>query len=428
MIDFELTDEQKEIKALIKEFCEREVDLKEMQRLVDANSKAKTVQELRDNQPKELLKKLNDVGLRQFCVPTEYGGGGFGYCGSVTRAIAAEELGYYMGMGARELTLTWMDCCERSSDIVPREQKDWFFSQIMKNPTMTTAVTGSEPSGITDTMLPYEEPERGYPILVLAHRDGDEWVINGDKAFSSGGGTAELLRAMTRTSKTGTLDQALDTFWVPKDTPGMSYAVNRMLAGDIAGNVQVSYDNVRVPESHRIEPRGWRTLEHFLAAKVMTNIDQLGYACRVYEQVLNYAKERVAGGVPIIQHSAIAAGLGEVLLHLHAWRAFAYRICWENDQREKAGKPLIGSFECGVDYWGKKTGLLLCKVGLGVYGGMAGSVDLMLEGFVRMHYTFPHGSEPMSMVKYSMANNDHILSCMAPRRTEGEKVVSAVGK
>lgn len=126
MIDFELTEEQKQFKTLIKEFSEREIDFKQLQQLADQASKARKVKELRAIYPKELMKKFHAVGLRQLCVPTEYGGGGFGRCGSLTLAIVSEELGYYMGIGSRLLTVPNMTLCDMSSDEVTREEKDWF--------------------------------------------------------------------------------------------------------------------------------------------------------------------------------------------------------------------------------------------------------------------------------------------------------------
>ena len=124
MIDFELTEEQLQVKALIKEFCEREVDYKELQRIADQCRLARTLEEVRALFPNELMKKANDVGLRQFCVPEKYGGGGFGTCAAVTRNIACEELGYRMGIGARLLCVPWMILCEMSHPYHTEQEQD----------------------------------------------------------------------------------------------------------------------------------------------------------------------------------------------------------------------------------------------------------------------------------------------------------------
>lgn len=408
MIDFELSEEQLQIKALIKDFCEREVDFKELQRLADESGRARNVQELRALYPKDLMRKLHSVGLRQLCVPTEYGGGGFGQCASVTRAVAAEHLGYYMGIGSRLLTVPFF---QMSAMEGTQEQRDWFFTQYMKDPTMAVAASASEPSGMTDLLLPYEEP--GYPLKVFAHRDGDDWIINGDKSFCSGGGAADLIRVSARTDKVAPLSRARLSFWVRKDSPGMSYTVNRLLAGEIGGNVQVNYDNVRVPDSHRVGEVNSPPGKASGGSKIMVFIDWLGHCQRIYEQVVNYAKERKGGGVPIIQHSSIAAMLGEIALNINATRAYAYQVCWENDQREKAGKVLVSWDKSGVGYWVRKTSALLCEAGFEIYAGMGGSLDLEFEGLVRRTYTWPQGNKTIHATKYSMLNNSHILACQA---------------
>jgi len=410
VVDFELTEEQKQIKALIKEFCEREVDFKELQWIADQCRLARTVEEVRALFPKELMKKTHEVGLHQFCVPEKYGGGGFGRYASVTRAIACEELGYYMGIGARLLCVPWMILCEMSYPYHTEEQQDWFFTQFMNDPTMCVSDTQSEPEG--SSMGLYEGIGEGYPLKTFAYRDGDEWVINGGKMFSSGGGNSALLRCSCRTDKTAPVGRAKVNIFVPKDTPGMSYSVNRLLMGECAGNCQISYDNVRVPVSHQAEAVGMPNSNMaFLAAKTMVFMDWLGHIRRVYEQIVDYAKQRMGGGVPIIQHSSIAAMLGDVALHIDATRDFAYRVCWENDQREKAGKPLIGYMENGVSYWVGKTSLLCCEVGHEVYAGLGGSVDLDLEGLVRRTFTWPQKNKTIHAIKYSMQHNNHIMAC-----------------
>ncbi len=420
MIDFELTEEQKQLKALVKEFCEREVDFKELQRLADQAGLARTVEEIRANFPWGLLRKLHEVGLRQFCIPEKYGGGGYGTCSSVTRAIVAEELGYYMGVGSRILTVPWFGHCSQSAHT--EEQSDWFFTRYMENPNMTVSASTSEPSGQIDVALPYEEIGEGYPRKVSAYRDGDEWVINGDKMFSSNGCVADLHSCSCRIDKTAPLALSSTNFWVPKDSPGITYTVNRLLMGEIGGNCQISYDNVRVPDSHRSGPLPGesRPTEETrgitaMAAKTLIFIDWLGHIRRVYEQIVDYAKERMGGGVPIIQHSSIAALLGDVALHLDATRALVYRVSWENDQLEKAGKPTISYESNGVNVWVRKTSLLCCEVGHEVYAGLGGSVDLDLEGLVRRTFTWPQGNKTIHKIKYSMLNNNHIMACQAPQ-------------
>jgi len=184
MIGFELTEEQKQIKALIKEFAEREIDINHVTELAHQAGRARTVKELRDNMPWDLVKKLHDVGLRPLCVPEKYGGGGVAVGGHVTRAIAMEQAGYYMEVAARLLDLQWFSQMGMAGRHTTEEQKDWFYTQYMADPMMMISGAASEPAGLTDIALPYEpEDNPGAIGKVFAHKEGKEWVINGDKMF-----------------------------------------------------------------------------------------------------------------------------------------------------------------------------------------------------------------------------------------------------
>ena len=85
---FSLSEEQEQIKALVRQFCKREVDPKRMEEITAKSVAARTVEELRAVFPYDLLEKLHKVGLSQLCVPVEYGGGGVTHGGYLTRAVA----------------------------------------------------------------------------------------------------------------------------------------------------------------------------------------------------------------------------------------------------------------------------------------------------------------------------------------------------
>ncbi len=199
--------------------------------------------------------------------------------------------------------------------------------------------TVSDPQGGTDPHLPYDEPGVALPSI-FAYKDGDEWVINGDKMFCSGGAVADIITVAARTDKNGPVTESTTAFLVPTNTPGISQILNRFSAVELCGNAQTYFDNVRVPESAVIGQvsKGYYTMiESAMMYKWMMLAPFLGEIQRVYDDVETYAKERVQGGKPIIQHSHVAAMLGEAAAHIEALRAFTYRTAWETDQWEKNG-------------------------------------------------------------------------------------------
>jgi len=406
-VDFDITEEQKQIKVLIRQFCEREVDSKEMWELANKATTAKNVEELRSIQPLHLIEKLHDVGLRQLGVPVKYEGTAPEQGCVVTQALALEEAGYIGGPVTELLSMTWIICNCVAFASITEEQREWFFSQFMGNHTMRMSVTASEPSGSTDFVLPYDEP--GVAMKTTAYKDGNEWVINGDKFMSIGGGVADLLMCQARTDKEGPISKSMSIFWVPKDTPGISMTLNNLIIVPPVGNVQVCYDNVRVPESCLMGEvnNGFDITRSFFATKLLVQVAVLGYMQRLYEDVRDYAKQRIQGGRPIIEHSSVAAMLGEAAINIEAARAFIYRAAWESDQWRDKGEPINLFWNDGTYYLMKKTCWRLCELAIDVYGGVGVSVDMPLVDFLRRIFLgFPGDSTPsMNAIKCSMEYN-----------------------
>jgi alkylation response protein AidB-like acyl-CoA dehydrogenase len=409
-MDFELTEEQKQIKELVKDFCEREIDPKRIKEIEEKVYSAKTCDEVRAVFPRDLLEKLNDVGLRQLAVPARYGGTAPEYGGNITRAIAAEEMAYWSGGAAVLLATPYMICsATTNSSYVTEEQKEQFFSEFLENPRLWLAGTVSAPSGGTDPHLPYDEPGAAMQDI-FAYKDGDGWVINGDKMFCSGGAVADIIGVLCRTDKNGPISESATHFILPTNTPGVSQILNRFSGVELCANAQTYFDNVRVPESAIIGQvnKGYYTMvEGGMTYKWMMLIGFLGEIRRTYDDVVEYAKERVQGGKPLIQHSHIAVMLGEAAANVEALRAFTYRTAWETDRMEKSGQRPNVFWSMGYLYLFKKIGWRLCEIANEIYGGVGKSVDMPLEWFARRVFTWQAAGTPtgINAIKCSRAYN-----------------------
>ena len=116
-MDFTLSEEQKQIKALVKDFCEREVDQKRMLQILRKNDAAKTIEDIRANYPWDLEEKAHKAGLQTIGVPAKYGGPGPDTDIAMTMAIAREQAGYSGGLAAWFLIgpgsgfwMLWLGC------------------------------------------------------------------------------------------------------------------------------------------------------------------------------------------------------------------------------------------------------------------------------------------------------------------------------
>ena len=388
-MDFSLSEEQKQIMALVKQFCQREVDHKRLEEIATKTFEARTVEECKAVYPYDLLEKLHNIGLRQLQIPVKYGGTAPETDVNLTLTMAAEEVGYWGGRIVDPLMIPWLFLRAIATNrYVTEKQREWIFSKFITNPRLIVATSVGEPAGGTDIHLPYDEG--GSSILqVTAHKDGDEWVINGDKTFCSNGGTADFIMVAARTDKEAPVSKAMTFFWIPTDSPGITLTPNRMLTLEFGGNCQTHYDNVRVPESNLIGEvnKGFSIIESFFQAHLPGVSGSVGLMQRIYEQMREYARQRIVGGKPLIQHTSAAAKLGELAVNLEALRALLYRGAWEIDQMEKTGGRALGEsnwfwFTAGYALF-KRTSWRFCELATDIYGGMSASVDLPLSGFLK---------------------------------------------
>ncbi|OPY66975.1 MAG: Acyl-CoA dehydrogenase [Syntrophorhabdus sp. PtaU1.Bin050] len=390
-MDFALNDEQRSLVALMKEFCLREVDRKEMDRRADIPIPPNaTKEDLMNRMPWDLIGKAHDVGLRQLAVPTEYGGGGYNHTGGwVTLTAMAEAAGYYGGYTfARLMTLPWNHCVRLYT--APKNIQDVFFNNFMNNKRTLTAASHSEPDAGSDMLVPYDDPSVG---KVIAKQDGDYWIINGDKMFCSGGGVADYITVTVRTDPTGPTKQSMTQFLVDTSAPGWSVSrVNDFSGNEIVSNVQMHFENVRVHKSMMItELNGaYKSLGSGIASKTIHFTASLGECQKVWEDIRDYAKMRIQGGKPIVQHPNIGALVAEGDLRLRADRNLIYRFAWECDQ-EGPGALVDPLGFWYINYFHKETALRLIAIGFEVYAGLAATKELGFERFVRCHQSFLHG-------------------------------------
>jgi alkylation response protein AidB-like acyl-CoA dehydrogenase len=181
------------------------------------------------------------------------------------------------------------------------------------------------------------------------------------------------------------------------------------------GNVQTNYDNVRVPEEHVIGKvnEGLEVARGVFETKWIHWASFLGAMQRLYDHMRDYAKQRVQGGKPIIQHPNVAYVLGEAAVDIEALRALIYKTARITDGYHDAGKRVDDLFWCEAVYnlW-KRSGWRLCEIATDIYGGLSGSADMPLEAYVRCLVSLRAGGATtmINAIKCSMEYNKHPLA------------------
>jgi alkylation response protein AidB-like acyl-CoA dehydrogenase len=314
VIDFTLSDEQREIQALAHEFAADEI------RPVAAEL------DEREEFPWELVKKAGELGLTTFAFPEDVGG--LGITDELTNCIITEELAWGCAGVATVLGGTHLASIPillAGSD----EQKQRLLKPIVQRNglcamALTEAGAGSDVAAMSTT----------------ARREGDHYVLNGAKRFITNGGIADLY-VIFATVDRNLGHRGVTAFIVPGDAPGVAGGKKEKKLGIRCSHTgEVLLDNVRVPVADRLgeEGSGFKLAMTMLdRSRPMVAAIALGIARAGYEYARDYAKERVQFGKPIGANQGIQFMLADMATKVQAARL----MTWWSARVTETGRPYL---------------------------------------------------------------------------------------
>jgi alkylation response protein AidB-like acyl-CoA dehydrogenase len=328
-MNLELSDEQREIRRLVRDFAEGEV-----KPVAEELDRTKSF-------PYEIVQKLGKLGLMGIPHPQEYGGGG---ADNLSYALAIEELARVdssvgITVAAHTSLGTWPIVAFGSEE----QKQEWL-------PKLTT---GEQLAAFGLT-----EPEAGSDAgntRTRAKLEDGEWVVDGAKQFITNAGT-DMTGLVTITARTG--DDEISNIIVPNGTPGYEIGeAYRKMGWNASDTRPLSFDGCRVPEANLLGQRGQgfrQFLQTLDGGRIGVAAMGLGLAQGALDEALAYAKERIAFGQPISKYQAIQAKLADMSTEVEAARLLTYKAALEKD----AGQP----FGLTAAQAKLKTGRLAVKV------------------------------------------------------------------
>ncbi|MFQ5913740.1 MAG: acyl-CoA dehydrogenase family protein [Nitrospinota bacterium] len=373
---FQLTETQRSIQELVRDFVRREVApvARERDRIADPV----------EAYPWDLVRKASRLGLRTLALPESLGGGGGDF---LTLLIVSEELAYG-DLGLAESFDTTLSWSQVMSKLMNDEQRSRFVPAFLEDDTFMLAQGLTEPDAGSDNLLPNEDPKAG--VLTVARRHGEEWVINGRKHFIANGNTAKLVFVTARTDPARSVIDGCTLFAIPTGTPGfIPGRVEDKIGQRLANNAELIFQDCRVPDANRIGEvnRGLRLLGQVSHANVLkTAATALGLARAAYDAALDYARQRVQGSRPIIEHQAVGMMLADMLVKVEAARSLVRRLGWAVDHEEDFDRNLCRLakvFACEV-------AVEVTLKGLEVFGGSGVMKDCPMEKLHRDAVTLLH--------------------------------------
>jgi alkylation response protein AidB-like acyl-CoA dehydrogenase len=355
-MDFDLTEEQTILRDSVRKMMDRVAPADYVRRL-----------DCEQAYPYTLYDAWVETGLLRLPYPEEYGGLG----GSVLDlVIIAEEISrksadFFMAFAGS--TFCGLNILRTATP----EQKSTWLPKIA--------------SGAVRMAISISEPDAGSDVGALrttARRDGDVWVINGHKLWSTGAGAKNaVINVYVKTDPAASVRSGLSLFLVDNDTPGLMVRKLDMLGRRCVGTYELIFDDVRVPAERLIggENRGWSCLLSGLQIeRVCSAAGNCGAAQDAFEMALNYAKERKQFGRPIGTNQAIAHMLADLQTELEAARSLMWRAAWMVSARKEALREISMAKLMSSESYTK-----IANAGMQIFGAYGYSMEFDMQRHYR---------------------------------------------
>ena len=353
-VSFALTEEQKELRALAREFAEKEI-----------RPKAAEYDEAQHH-PADVIAKAHELGLMNVHIPEEYGGLGLSAfpgmlvgeelnrgCSGIGTSLGAN------GLGAAPVILSGSE-----------EQRKRWLPPLLEEPILCSF-------GLT-------EPDAGSDVArmkTIAVRKGDEYVLNGSKTFITNAGHAAWIVVFAKTDPSKG-HRGISAFIVPTDSDGLQVEKHLDKMGQRATDTSAfALTDVVVPAANRIGEEG----EGFkIAMKTLdftrpgTAAGAVGVAQAAYELAVEYAKERVTFEMPIAMHQGVNFMIADMATDIEAARLLVWQAAWLIDQGHRA--TLQSSF---AKRFAADTAMKVTTDAVQVFGGYGYIKEYPVEKLMR---------------------------------------------
>jgi acyl-CoA dehydrogenase len=355
-VSFALTDEQKALRELAREFAAKEIRPKEAE--YDETM----------HHPVDVIAKAHELGLMNLHVPEELGGPGLGCfdgmlvgeelywgCAGIGTSISAN------GLGAGPVIIAGSD-----------EQKETWLAPLIDAPILCSFGL-SEPGAGSDVAS----------MKTTAVREGDEYVVNGSKTFITNAGYADWTVVFAKTDpKAGA--KGMSAFIVPMDAPGVTIEKHLDKMGQRSTDTSAfALQDVRVPVENRLgeEGDGFKiAMETLDFTRPGTAVGAVGVAQAAYEHAVAYAKERVTFDVPIAMHQGVNFMIADMATEIEASRLLCWQAAWMLDQGYGRKATLYSSF---AKRFAADTAMKVATDAVQVFGGYGYIKEYPVEKLMR---------------------------------------------
>ena len=346
-MDFSLSNEQRSWQMLARKFADKEIRPISLER--DAIPTA------RETWTWDIIKKGSKLGFRTMAVPKKYGGQETDF---VTQALVMTELAKADSAISKAFSQNWK-WSHLISAACTDEQKERFLKPFVADDTFVLGKGITEPgAGSDNRMPPTDDPKPG--LRLKAERHGDEWILNGEKAFIANAPVGKLFFVDARTDPTVPLKQGVTMFLVPSDTPGFRIGkVFNKSGWRFYQNGEMIFENARVPHSNvvgevngavrRTGGAGGDTTGGDLFGDLELSANALGICDDACESAMRYGKTARQGGQVLCAQQQVQLKINRMYMMTESLRSFVLRVAWEHDRKiQSCNAGLAMNYSCDV--------------------------------------------------------------------------------
>jgi len=355
-MDFEMTNRQKQIRLAAREFAEGE--------LAGIGQEC----EIKEDFPRDLIRKAAQLGFIGVFIKKENGGLGLGFLEHAT--ILEEFWRVDPGLGQVFSSLTF-----------GAEELQFFGSEEQKKKYLPPLVKGDWIMGFSIT-----EPEAGSDtasVITTAKKEGEEYVINGNKVMITNGTVANfvLVYCLTHPEETSR-SKRHSILLVETDRPGYKAdRIHRKMGIRASDTANLYFNNVRVPKENLVgvEGNGFSQLMKFFDhSRSYVAAHGVGLAQGAMEQAVNYVKKRKQFGKTIASFQVTQFKIAEMATLIETARSLVHKTCWNLDRGN-----VDSQLSAMAKWWACNVAVRVVDEALQLHGGYGSLEDYPIERFYR---------------------------------------------
>lgn len=354
MLDFSLTDEQRALQDLARDFAQRQIAPIALE--LDRTGKY----------PFDLLKQAHQLGLLNLTIDANYGGGGLGWIESsiVGEEFSAACAGVTTAANANELALTPLHLAASA------EQKEKFITPIARDGGLA-AFCVTEPGAGSDVVS----------MRTRATKKGDEYILNGTKHFITNGNVAQTLTVFASTDPEKK-HRGISAFAVPADSTGITRRhMGEKMGHRASDTAEIVFQDAHVPASNRIgnEGDGFKlAMETFNVTRIGVGAAGVGVARAALEASIKFANERQQFGQTIADFQGVQFMLAEMAMKVETARLSVRYAAWLADTKRSY------AYASAIAKWyGSDVAMQVTTDAVQIHGGYGYMADFKVEKYMR---------------------------------------------